>query len=724
MKRTINLLLIMMIPLLVLSGCIFSSTPPAGPISLNWGQNQTFKVTGMGTYEWYLGTTPPVLVGTGATYTFKSTEHVLGTYELEVISTYTSVFGTTHGTRVWDITITSVPVIVPTASGCADLTDIGLVCDTVLNCNNTVDEGDVITQSPAAGSSVPAGSTVHLTLSSGPCGLHEVKVPAATSCASVDAAGFVCSTTTSCSNDVPVGMVLNQSPAADTMALQGTTVNLVLSSGPCTTEVEVPNATSCADIEAAGFVCSHIYECSMTVPLEGVISQNPTPGTMRMLGSTVELTLSSGICKMQVPDVTTCQGFKDANLVCNLVTVCDNSHPTVGEFISLSPAPGTPIAPGATVTLTQSNGPCTVIVPDATSCADITATGWLTCNLITECNDGVPAGQKIRQNPAAFTEVAANTTVELVISTGNCPVMLPTPTNLSATDVTLTSQTDPMLNHNLNDHVTVTWTGVTNAQFYKVYRADSPVSTYDYIGRTAGTETTYNDMQSAQTMPTLVIPPMPDMPNGVNKQAENSAKLDAYELVVRPIVQQFKDFKYYKVKASTADPAFLDSAFSNYDEGRMDYTLDEFYTVSKGVIDGVPLARMMIAGDPIGLGTSAYWYDMCGDGNMHFTITISGTSGLITMTITNDVESAYYNLLTNKVDCSPAKRKLLICNGSVTGTVTSAMNGTLTGTLTMTGNYVCKYNSVSIPVSAGNIMPGTATIIYNGVTAVGHAFVF
>ena len=156
----------------------------------------------------------------------------------------------------------------------------------------------------------------------------------------------------------------------------------------------------------------------------------------------------------------------------------------------------------------------------------------------------------------------------------------------------------------------------------------------------------------------------------------------------------------------------------------MDYTLDEFYTVSKGVIDGIPLARMMIAGDPIGLGTNATWYDMCGDGNMNFKITISGTSGLITMNITNDVESAYFNLLTNTVDCSPAKRKLMIANGTVTGTVTAAMNGTLTGNLAMTGNYVGKYNSVSIPVAAGAIMPGTATIIYNGVTAVGHAFVF
>jgi beta-lactam-binding protein with PASTA domain len=718
MKRNIKLLLIIMIPLLMLSACIFSTTPPAGSVSLEWGKDQIFKVNGIGTCAWFIDEAQ--VAPSGSTYTFKSTAHVLGTYHLKVIST----LGSNSEERAWDITVKSAPVIVPSAANCADVTGVGLVCATELNCNDTVPEGDVIIQAPAAGSSVPAGTTVKLTLSSGLCGIHEVKVPAATGCASIEAAGFVCSTSTACSNDVPAGVVLYQSPAADTMAMPGTTVNLVLSSGPCTAEVVVPNATSCADVEAAGFICSRIYECSMTVPLEGVISQDPPAGLMKMPGSIVSLTISSGICKMQVPDVTTCEEITEAGLVCNPVTVCDNAHPTPGEFISLSPAAGTPIAPGATVTLTQSIGPCTVVVPDATNCADITSTGWLTCNLVNECNDTIPAGVKISQNPAPGTEVAAGTAVELVISTGNCPVMLPAPTNVSATDVVLTSQTDPTLNHNLNDRVTVTWTAAAGAEYYKVYRADSAIGTYTYIGRTVGAETTYNDMQSAQTMPTLVIPAMPDMPNGEGKQAENSAKLTAYELVVRPIVQQFKDFKYYKVKAATTDPAFLDSAFSNYDEGRMDYTLDEFYIVSKGVVMGIPLARLMIAGDPIGLGTSAWWYDSCGDGSMHFTITLSGTSGLITMTVTNFVESAYWNLITNTMDCSSAKRKLMIANGTVSGTVNTSMNGTLTGSLTITGNYAGKINSISIPVAGGDINPGTCTLIYNGQTVTNHEFKF
>ena len=709
MKRTINLLLSMMIPL-VLSGCIISSTPSEGPISLIWGQNQTFTVTGLGGYQWYLDNAP--LTGeTNATYTFKSTAHVLGTYQLKVVSTSLG-----SGQRVWDVTVKSVPVSVPLATGCADLTNVGLLCDTTLNCNEDIPVGGVISQSPAVGTIVPAGSTVHLTLSSGTCANHEVEVPAATGCASINAAGLVCSTSTSCSNEVPAGMVLNQSPAAGTMIMQGATVSLTLSSGPCTIEVEVPNATSCADIEAAGFICSRIRDCSMTVPLDGLISQSPAPGLMAMPGSVVTLTLSSGMCQAQVPNATTCAEIEAAGLVCSVASICSNDHPVPGTFLSLSPPAGTGIAPGATVTLTQSNGPCTVEVPDAASCDDITATGWLLCNLTYECNDEIPAGTKLSQNPAPGSIVAPGTTVDLVFCSGKCPVMLPTPQNVSATDVDITSQTDPTLNHNLDDRVTITWDAVEGAEYYKIYRANSAIGTYTLIG--TSTTTTYNDMQSAQEIPELVLPAFPDLPSG--HQAENTATLDAYEATVRPIAQQFKDFKYYKVKAATSDPAYTESAFSAYDEGRMDYTAEEFYSITKGVGMGIPMARLFIAADPIGLGTNVYWYDTCGDGNMHITITLSGLNGVGTATIGNFVESLYYNTLIGMVDCSPTKRKLLITNGDISGTVDLSMTGSLTGSFAFTGNYAGKFNSIYIPVNAGSIDLGTMTLIYNGHTIPDH----
>jgi beta-lactam-binding protein with PASTA domain len=322
---------------MLLSACIFSTTPPAGTVSLTWSQNQVFKVSGLGTYKWFLD---GAQVGVGSSYTFKSSAHVLGTYQLKVIST----LGSISNERAWDISVISVPALVPTASSCSDITNVGLICNTDTSCSPTVSEGGVITQTPAPGESVPAGSTVLLLVSSGQCVNHEVAVPAATGCASLAAAGFICSTTTSCNNDVPAGVVLFQDPPAGTLAMQGTTVSLVLSSGPCTAEEVVPNATNCADVEAAGFVCSRIRECSMTVPLDGVITQSPPPGFMAMPGSVVALTLSSGMCQAQVPNATTCEEIVAEGLVCNKVEICTNDYPVPGTFLSLSPAAGTGIS--------------------------------------------------------------------------------------------------------------------------------------------------------------------------------------------------------------------------------------------------------------------------------------------------------------------------------------------------------------------------------------------
>ena len=720
MKRNIKLLLIMMIPMLMLSACIFSTTPPAGPVSVTWGQTATFKVYGMNEFHWFLDTVP---VWEGVTYTFKSTEHVLGTYHLKVVSTFSmGGVGISHAEREWDITVTSIPELVPTATDCQDINDVGLLCDTATSCSPSVAEGEVITQSPAPGASVPAGSTVHLLLSSGLCVAHEVAVPAATGCASITAAGLICSTSTACSNEVPAGVVLSQSPPAGTMAMQGTTVSLVLSSGACTAEVEVPNATSCADVEAAGFICSRIRECSMTIPKDGVINQSPAPGMMAMPGSFVSLTISSGMCQATVPNATTCEEIEAEGLVCNLVTVCSDEYPIPGTFLSISPAPGTGIAPGSTVTLTKSNGPCTVVVPEAATCEEIISLsgGWLTCSVTYECNDTIPAGTKLGQNPAPGTIVTPGTAVELIICSGMCPVMLPAPTNVQASDVILTSMTNPMLNHNFNDKVRVTWTAAEGAQYYKVYRSNSAVGTYSYVGRTAGAETTYDDMQSAQDVPVLLPPPFPSLPSG--DPATATANLNAYELEVRPIVHNFKNFQYYKVKAATLDPAYTDSSFSTWDEGRIDYTLEEFVTVVKCEGMGIPVQRMFIAASPIGLGTNAYYYDACGDGYMNLKIELAGLGGRVTAVASNYVESLWYNEYTHTVDCSPSKRKLMITNVNITGTADLSMNGEGRGSGTFTGNYAGRFDDIILPIVDGDLVNGTTDVVYNGETFFNHPF--
>jgi len=67
--------------------------------------------------------------------------------------------------------------------------------------------------------------------------------------------------------------------------------------------------------------------------------------------------------------------------------------------------------------------PCMVTVPEAASCADITAVG-LTCSG-TEEYDEASAGTVLSQNPEAGTSVPCGSNVELVISLGPCMVDIP-----------------------------------------------------------------------------------------------------------------------------------------------------------------------------------------------------------------------------------------------------------------------------------------------------------
>ena len=705
MKRNINLLLIIMIPLLVLSGCILSTTPPEGTISKVWGQTQAFTVSGLGTNQWYVDDNP-IAGETKAKYTFNSSLFSLGSHAVKVINT----FALGGGEAVWTVNVSAAPVLVPLAAGCSDIMNAGLVCATTLNCSDTVLEGEVISQTPTAGTSVPVGSTVHLSISSGLCTNHEIPVPAATSCTELSAVGLICNVIHNCSDTVPAGMVISQDPTEGTMVVPGTTVTLDISTGPCTVEVEVPNATSCEDVEAAGFICGRERECSDTVPLDAVINQSPAPGTMAMPGSTVTLTLSSGPCPLLVPTATSCADLEAVGLVCNLVETCSNAVPEVGGFIGLSPPAGTATELGAVITLVLSTGPCTVAVPTAASCADVTAAG-LVCSTSTACSDTVPTGNVISQSPASGNMVPPGSTVQLVLSSGPCTIQLATPTNVQATDVVLTSQTNPLLNNNFNNKVRITWDAVAYTQTYKIYRSDTPTGAYALVGTVIAPTTTFDDIQTE----TLSLPTWPD--------PLTSDALDSYEAVARAAVNNFKNFKYYKVKACSADPFHPISELSAYDEGRIDYTLEEFYTIATQVIEGIPMARMILAASPMAIGTNQYFYDSCGSGQMHVSITEDDPADM-SITISNLVESLVFTS-GGGINCSESLGRRMIINSAVSDdTIDLELNGILTGSMDFTGNYTGKFTSMSVPITGGVLQTGTCTVIYNGQTSTGHACSF
>src|SRR5437667_7250435 len=137
------------------------------------------------------------------------------------------------------------PVAVPDvvgqtqAAATSALTSAGLTVGTVTQqSSTTVASGNVISESPAAGTSVASGSAVNLVVSSGAPPPTQIAVPnvvgqtqaAATS--ALTSAGLTAGTVTQqSSTTVASGNVISESPAAGTSVASASAVNLVVSSG-------------------------------------------------------------------------------------------------------------------------------------------------------------------------------------------------------------------------------------------------------------------------------------------------------------------------------------------------------------------------------------------------------------------------------------------------------------------------------------------------------------
>ncbi len=129
-----------------------------------------------------------------------------------------------------------------TTSALSALTAENLVSEVIGQCSDTLAYGYVISQSPAADQSVPAGGTVKLTVSNGPCNVVTPNLVGRTQAAAeylltMDylAIGTV---TQHCSDSVGAGLVISQNPAAYASTTGGSAVAFVVSSGPCVAEGE------------------------------------------------------------------------------------------------------------------------------------------------------------------------------------------------------------------------------------------------------------------------------------------------------------------------------------------------------------------------------------------------------------------------------------------------------------------------------------------------------
>ena len=183
----------------------------------------------------------------------------------------------------------------------AAITAAGLVSGASQAPDDTVPADSVISQDPAAGATVPTGSTVNIVVSTGP-DTTPVAVPDVVGQPEGDAqktledAGFTVTSTEEASADVEIGLVISTNPSAGTEVAPGTAVAMVVSSGQG--EVVVPDllgmdsAEATAAAEAAGLTISVVEDPENPDPDGVVVKQDPAAGTTVDGGSEVVAQLS------------------------------------------------------------------------------------------------------------------------------------------------------------------------------------------------------------------------------------------------------------------------------------------------------------------------------------------------------------------------------------------------------------------------------------------------
>jgi eukaryotic-like serine/threonine-protein kinase len=223
-------------------------------------------------------------------------------------------------------------------------------------------QGQVIGQDPPGGTEAKKGSTVHLTVSSGP---GQAAIPSVSglgrraAAKKLTKAGFRVSEVEQNDDTVKKDHVIETRPAEGTPLNKGSTVTLVVSMGP--EQVTVPDETGKTlddarnDLENAGFKVSVTRQASDTADPDTVLSQNPAANTQQPKGSTIALVVAKAPDTAPVPDETGKQdtdavsALQDAGFKVDITRQDTQNLDEDGIVLSQDPAGGQTKKKGSTV---------------------------------------------------------------------------------------------------------------------------------------------------------------------------------------------------------------------------------------------------------------------------------------------------------------------------------------------------------------------------------------
>jgi serine/threonine-protein kinase len=244
--------------------------------------------------------------------------------------------------------------------------DDGLKANVEQKSNDTAPLGQVFAQDPKDGTKVNKGSTITLSVSTGPA---KIAVPGNLEGLSesdatklLQAAGLTVTSQQQQSDSVDAGKVIGTNPPAGTQVAKNSNVTLLVSSGPAT--VPIPNVKGQTQAGArrtltnAGFGIGDVQtQASADVPTGRAIGTLPDGSAPQ--GAQLTLLISAGPQQVVVPSV---KGQSEASATAAIqakgldVNVTPKSvssgDPNVGRVIDQNPSGGTSVDPNSTVTLT------------------------------------------------------------------------------------------------------------------------------------------------------------------------------------------------------------------------------------------------------------------------------------------------------------------------------------------------------------------------------------
>jgi serine/threonine-protein kinase len=255
-------------------------------------------------------------------------------------------------------------------------------------------------------------------------------------------------------NAKTAGTVIAQNPLAGVKAKQGSSISLTVSSGPGNTTVPTVVGETLqqakSSIQIANLkVGKVVHQTSSQYEKGQVIDTSPAAGAQPPVGTHVTIFVSSGPPSVQVPDVTTEDvGQAKSSLqgrgfnVSTTFQVSSTAAP--GTVLSQSPAGGKSAATGATVTLVVAKAPPTVAVPNVVgknpgaAKAMLGAAGFPATVQQQTVTDPTKNNVVQSQTPAASTQEKKGTSVTIVVG----KYVAPTPTTTTST-TTPTPPTTP-----------------------------------------------------------------------------------------------------------------------------------------------------------------------------------------------------------------------------------------------------------------------------------------